>query len=356
MAVPPASPIEPRNGRSRTTVVTALIWIGCAAAVWLMWQLAQALLLIFAGVVVAAGLRSAEALLRKVLKIPHGLRLAIIVVLLLGLILGFLAFAGVTLAAQAQQLTSTVDIQLARLAEMARGLGLNIEPGHSPLGRIQSLLDGHFDKVAAFVGSALGGLGALLFAIIFGIYIAADPRLYERGLEWLTPVAARGELHATLAEMAHVLRRWVAGRLLTMGIEGGFIFIGLSLVGVPLAGLLGLVSGVLAFIPNLGAMISGALIVAVGFSAGPTEGLWAVGIYAAVQLLEGNVLTPLIEKRAIDLAPAVVLAAQLLFGLLFGILGVALADPIVALAKVALERRIRPVATRPGIDSAAPLA
>jgi predicted PurR-regulated permease PerM len=88
-------------------------------------------------------------------------------------------------------------------------------------------------------------------------------------------------------------------------------------------------------------MISGALIVAVGFSVGPSAGFWAIGIYLAVQLAEGNVLTPLIEKRAVDLAPAAVLAAQLLFGILFGILGVALADPIVALAKVALERRDR---------------
>jgi predicted PurR-regulated permease PerM len=142
--------------------------------------------------------------------------------------------------------------------------------------------------------------------------------------------------------MAAMLRRWVVGRLLTMLIEGSFIFVGLSIIGVPLAGLLGLVSGVLAFIPNLGAMISGALIVAVGFSVGPTEGLWAFGIYLFVQLIEGNVLTPLIEKRAVDLAPAAVLAAQLLFGILFGILGVALADPIVALAKVALERRSNP--------------
>ena len=338
---PPPSPIEPRSERSRTTVETALIWIASAAAVWLAWQLAQALLLIFAGLVVAAGLRSAEDLLRRAVNLPHAVRLTIIVVVLVGLILGFLAFAGVALAAQAQQLSSTVDAQLARLTEMARGLGLNIESDHSIPARLQSLLDGNFDRVAAFVGSAIGGLGALFFAFVFGIYVAADPRLYERGLEWLTPVAARGEMHATLVEMARVLRRWVAGRLLTMGIEGGFIFIGLSIVGVPLAGLLGLVSGLLAFIPNLGAMISGALIVAVGFSVGPTEGLWAIGIYLAVQLIEGNVLTPLIEKRAVDLAPAVVLAAQLLFGILFGILGVALADPIVALAKVALERRDR---------------
>lgn len=345
MPAPPPSPIEPRSVRSRTTVETALIWIASAAAVWLAWQLAQALLLIFAGIVVAAGLRSAEQLLRRVVNIPHAARLTIIVVTLFGLIIGFIAFAGVALAAQVQELTATIDVQIIRLTELAGKFGIVIEPGRSLLARVPALLDGHFDQVAALVGSAIGGLGALLFAFVFGIYVAADPRLYERGLEWLTPIAARGEMHATLADMATVLRRWVAGRLLTMGIEGGFIFIGLSIVGVPLAGLLALVSGLLAFIPNLGAMISGALIVAVGFSVGPTEGLWAVGIYLAVQLIEGNVLTPLIEKRAVDLAPAVVLAAQLLFGILFGVLGVALADPIVALAKVALVRRSKPAGT-----------
>ncbi len=345
---PLPSPIEPRNDRTRTTAETALIWVGTAGAAWLAWQLAEALLLIFAGLVVAAGLRSAEELLRNVLRIPHALRLTIIVTALLGLILGFIAFTGVTLAAQAQQLSSTVDVQIARLVATARSYGLAIDSDHSLLARLQSLLNGHFDQVAAFLGSAIGGLGGLLFTLAMGVYVAAEPRLYERGVEWLTPVSMRGEVHDTMAEMATVLRRWVAGRLLTMAIEGSFIFIGLTIVGVPLAGLLALVSGMLAFIPNLGAMISGALIVAVGFSVGPIEGLWAIGIYLAVQLIEGNVLTPLIEKRAVDLAPAVVLAAQLLFGILFGILGVALADPIVALAKVALERRSKAGTNAPG--------
>ena len=120
--------------------------------------------------------------------------------------------------------------------------------------------------------------------------------------------------------------------------EGTLIFIGLSLVGAPLALLLSLVSGLFAFIPNLGAIASGCLIVAIGFSAGVTTGLWTIGVYLVVQVAD-NFINPVIEKRAVDLAPAAVLAAQLLFGVLFGILGLTLADPIIALAKVALERR-----------------
>ena len=339
------SPIEPRTARARSSVETAVIWIGTAALFWLAWQLAEALLLIFAGLVFAAGLQAGEQQLGRFWKISRAWRLTVVVLLFFGLLIGFFAFAGVTLAQQAQQLTATVQQQAARIGALAQGFGINM--GSDPVAAIGNLLEGHVDQFAAFIGSAIGALGSLLLIITLGIYVAADPRLYERGVEWLTPAQARPGVHATLMEMARILRRWVAGRLLTMGIEGGFIFIGLSIVGVPLAGLLGLVSGLLAFIPNLGAIISGALIVAVGFSVGQTEGLWAIGIYLFVQMFEGNVLNPMIEKRAVDLAPAVVLAAQLLFGLLFGILGVALADPIVALAKVALQRRDAPVEPKP---------
>lgn len=120
--------------------------------------------------------------------------------------------------------------------------------------------------------------------------------------------------------------------------EGKLIAFGLPFTGVPLAGLLGLVVGLFAFVPNLDALASGVLIVAVGFSAGMTTGLSAIGVYLTVQLADNNI-NPLIEKRAVDLAPADVPAAQLLCGVLIGIAGVAMADPIVALVKVALTRR-----------------
>ena len=299
--------------------------------------MAGALLLIFAGLVFAAGLRAAEMQLGRVWKVHHGIRLTVVILVFFSLLIGFFAFAGLTLTAQAQALAATVQLQLTNLAKLAQDYG--VTGGSDPVAALTTLLQDHLDQFAIYVGSAVGALGSMLLIITIGIYVAAEPRLYERGVEWLTPANTRPGVHSTLVEMSRVLRRWVAGRVLTMGIEGTFIFIGLSIIGVPLAGLLALVSGLLAFIPNLGAIISGALIIAVGFSVGQTEGLWAIGVYAFVQLFEGNVLNPLIEKRAVDRAPAVVLGAQLLFGVLFGILGVALADPIVALAKVALQRR-----------------
>jgi predicted PurR-regulated permease PerM len=110
---------------------------------------------------------------------------------------------------------------------------------------------------------------------------------------------------------------------------------------VPMAVLLGVITGIMAFIPNIGAVISGSLTVLVGFSGGVETGLWATGAYCIVQMIDGYLVVPVVARRSVDLAPALVLAAQLLFGSIFGILGLALADPIVAAIKIALEHRSR---------------
>jgi predicted PurR-regulated permease PerM len=103
-----------------------------------------------------------------------------------------------------------------------------------------------------------------------------------------------------------------------------------------MAALLGLVTGVLAFIPNIGAITSGLLMVSVGFSAGAHQGVYAIFVYFFVQNIDGYLVVPYIARRTVDLPPALVLAMQLLMGALLGILGVLFADPILATLKVAL--------------------
>ena len=127
-------------------------------------------------------------------------------------------------------------------------------------------------------------------------------------------------------------------QVIGMVFEGLFTWIMLTLGGVPMAALLGLVTGLLAFIPNIGAIVSGVLMVAVGFSAGPHQGFYAIFVYFFVQKIDGYLVVPYIARRTVDLAPALVLAAQLLFGALFGVLGLLLADPILASIKVTLEK------------------
>jgi predicted PurR-regulated permease PerM len=149
---------------------------------------------------------------------------------------------------------------------------------------------------------------------------------------------SRHTFYGIMDAVGATLRRLLFGRIVGMVVEGLFTWAMLWFGGVPMAALLGLLTGVLAFIPNIGAIVSGVLMVAVGFSAGSSQGVWAIITYFAVQNIDGYLILPYIARRTVDLAPAVVLAAQFLLGALFGFLGLLLADTIVAAIKVTLQK------------------
>jgi len=201
----------------------------------------------------------------------------------------------------------------------------------------QQLLGG-VGRLTTAVSTAVGAVASILLIMVIGIFIAIEPRLYDRGFAWMLPVENRSRFYEISNKVGFTLRRLLAGRIVGMMFEGVLTFVMLALGGVPMAALLGLLTGMLAFIPNIGAIISGVLMVAVGFSAGSGEGLWAIFVYFFVQNVDGYLVVPYIARRTVDLAPALVLAAQLLFGALFGILGLLLADPILAAIKVTLEK------------------
>lgn len=342
MNPPPPSPVEVHDPLIRDTLKQAFVWLGLAAALFLAWNLAWALLLIVGGLVFAAFLDLLSRWLGKLWHGSRGVRLALVVLFFLGVLIGFLGLAGYQLADQAGELSRTLDAQIRRVSVLLERYGIANIAGNErggPLAGLASQLLGSFGKLTQALGTAVGAIGSFILILVLGIYIAAEPRLYERGVEWLAPMRARKDVRALADELAETLRRWTLGRLIAMLFEGVFTTTALLVAGVPLAPLLGLIAGVLAFIPNVGAFISGALIVLVGFSVGTETGLAALAVYLVLQFVEGNFITPYVERRVVDIAPAVTLGAQLLFGALFGLLGVALAVPIVAMVKVGLEHR-----------------
>ena len=315
----------------------ASVWFGLAIAIALVALLAQPLLLIFGGLVFAAILDGGTRLLGRVLPVRRGWRLAIVCLAGLGFLLWTFYYAGSQLAAQAQGLQATVQAQVARLIGLAQAHGW-IGQGNQAAAIGRQLM-GSMGKVYAALGSVFGALSSLAMIAVIGIFVAVEPRLYERGFAWLFPMGRRDELYRVSSRMGRTLRHLMAGRLLGMAVEGVGTGVLLMAGGVPMAALLGILTGLFAFLPNIGAIVSGALIVLVGFSAGVNTGLWAVAVYLAVQTVDGYLIVPAVAKRSVDLAPALVLGAQVLAGALFGILGLALADPMVAMIKVLLEAR-----------------
>jgi predicted PurR-regulated permease PerM len=338
-------PAEFRDPLVRREMAKAAVWLGMALAIVGIIVLAQPLLLIVGGAIFAVFLDGGTRLLGRWLPIPRGWRLVLTLVLGFGFIGWVFWFAGTTIATQFEALRLVVTEQFDRLMAFAASLGV-VPQG--PPSNIGSQLLGSVGRLTSAVGSAIGAVGSVIAMIVIGIFLAAEPRIYDRGIAWMLPVRHRGGFYRIAAHVGFTLRRLLFGRLVGMLFEGIFTWVMLTLGGVPMAALLGLVTGVLAFIPNIGAITSGVLMVAVGFSAGPHQGLYAIFVYFLVQNIDGYLVLPYIARKTVDLAPAIVLGMQLLMGALFGILGVLFADTILATLKVVLVDLSRREAAKEG--------
>ena len=329
-------PTELYDPLIRTELKKASVWIGLAVLVAVLVWLAQPILLIIGGIVLASMFDGGARLLGRVLPIARGFRLTIVVLGVFGFIYWTFVFAGSELAAQAAEMRSIVEVQIASLSNQAQAAGFAISA--TDVKGMGTQILNSVGRVTAAVTSVVGTVTNMAMMLVLAIFIASEPRLYERGVAWMLPLAERENFYGTSEKIGSTLRRLMAGRLIGMAVEGFGTWILLWVGGVPMAALLGILTGLLAFLPNIGAIVSGALIILVGFSAGVDVGLYALFVYFVVQMVDGYLIVPMVAKRAVDLAPALVLGAQILFGALFGILGLALADPIIAMMKVALER------------------
>ena len=326
-------PAEFRDPFVRKELAKAAVWLGMTLLIVGVIVLAQPLLLIIGGAIFAVLLDGGVRVLGRFLPIPRGWRLLLVLLIGFGFLGWVFWFAGTTIAAQFEDLRQVVTAQFNRLMLFASSLGL------VPKGPPQNLgaeLLGSVGRLTSAVGSVLGGVTSVIAMLVIGMFLAAEPRIYDRGIAWMLPLRARAGFYRIAEHVGFTLRRLLFGRLVGMVFEGVFTWVMLSLGGVPMAALLGLVTGVLAFIPNIGAITSGVLMVAVGFSAGTHEGLYAIFVYFLVQNIDGYIILPYIARKTVDLPPALVLAMQLLMGALFGILGVLFADPILATMKVVL--------------------
>ena len=339
-------PTELRDPLIREELKRASIWLGLALFVAAIIVLAQPLLLIFAGIVFAAILDGGTRLLGRVLPIARGWRLAIVSLAGFGFIIGTFVYAGLELVAQAEALRIRVTSQADQLLAWAQKAG--ITEGGLHVEQLSQQLMGTLGRLTSAVGTAAGALSSMIMIIVIGIFIASEPRIYERGLAWMLPLRSRDSFYRVSDRMGWTMRRLMMGRLIGMAVEGVGTWLLLWAGGVPAAALLGILTGLLAFIPNIGAIVSGVLIVLVGFSQSTEAGLWAIAVYFIVQTVDGYLIVPYVARRTVDLAPAMVLGAQLLFGALFGFMGLLLADPIVAMIKTALEHRSRETETKAG--------
>lgn len=338
-------PTELRSSTIQHEIKRASVWIGMTLAAVMLVFLAQPIMLILGALVLTTMMDGGARLLGRVLPISRGWRLTIVLIGALFFLAYTFYLTGSSLAQQAQAMRSIVETQISRIGDWMQQLGVTTTP--NDFKSLASQAFSSIGRLTAAVSTMMGALTGGAMMLVLAIFIAIEPRLYERGVAWMLPMNKRLSFYNVIDRMGWTLRRLMFGRLIGMAVEGVGTWLLLLAGNVPMAGLLGILTGLFAFLPNIGSIISGVLIVLVGFSAGTDTGLYAFFVYLVVQVVDGYLIVPMVAKRATDLAPALVLAAQILFGALFGILGLFLADPIVAMIKVYLEERAKALDDEP---------
>jgi predicted PurR-regulated permease PerM len=181
------------------------------------------------------------------------------------------------------------------------------------------------------VFDAIGNFAIILFV---GVYLAVQPRIYIDGIVVLVPHGKRQRIREVMNEIGLTLGQWLTGKVISMVIVGVVTSVGLGLLGVPLALVLGILAGLLDFIPYLGPIMAGGPAVLIAFTESPTLGLYVILLFVAIQIVEGYLLLPLIERKTVSMPPALTILMQVLLGALFGLTGVALATPLTAVLAV----------------------
>ncbi|MDQ4121184.1 MAG: AI-2E family transporter [Acidobacteriota bacterium] len=315
-----------------------LIFFGILSAVvllWLLfWQGIGVILLVFAGLLFAVLFRSLASLLARYTPVPENWSLYVVL-----LFLAALSILSVWLILPSiQQQLYDFSEQLPKSWETARQQIANLPYGNQILSQVpQQPLDlfgnqssNVFGRITGFFSSFLGALVNVLIVLLIGIYFAFNPKLYMGGIVKLFPANHQERARIILETLGFTLRNWIIGRTVVGILIGSATTVGLWFLGIPFAIPLGILAGLLNAVPNIGPIIAGIPAVLLALPEGFSMVGYVILLYLVLQSLEGYILTPLVQQRTISLPPVLVLSGQLLFGILFGFLGILLAVPAVA--------------------------
>ncbi|WFU69881.1 MULTISPECIES: AI-2E family transporter [unclassified Bradyrhizobium] len=325
----------------RSMLAVGLSLLAAGVALFLIWQTVSSLLIVFAGVLFAALLDAAARALASIVPISRAWRLTL-VLLLLSALSGFgIAWGAGKLPEQTRLLLKVMDAQVDVLQEHLLSYGVDLLGPEWGRDFAQWLFadQGRFFSHAQFLlGGASSFLSAVLVILFLGILFAFDPTGHRESLVMLVKHSYRARARAVMDEMGSIMRLWFVGQLIRIALMTLCVWIALYLIGLPGPFVLGLQAGLSNFIPYLGPIVAAIPIALVAMPLGASLLIWAVVIYTIIQSIEGYVIGPLIQRQAVEIPPAWTLVAIVLLGSLFGVLGIALAMPLVAIGRVAIIR------------------
>ena len=316
----------------KTSLIAGAVIVGAL----LLWQLSSVLLLFFGAIVVAVILRSGARQLEDHTPLNAAWSLALSVAAIAVLMAAFIYLLGAQIASEASSLVE-------QLPQMINTLGERL--GVSDLYQRLEQRVGEFaskgslaSEVAGYSSVVLGAVTNLVVVFVAGIYLAARPRQYSRGILRLVPPRVRGQISETFDHAGEALRLWLLGQLVSMALVGALVTLGLYIIGMPSALALGFLAGLSEFVPLVGPILSAIPAVLLALSEGGSTVLWVIALYILVQQIEGNIIMPLVQRRTVDLPPVLTLFALLTLGVVFGPLGILLGTPLTVVLYVSVKK------------------
>ncbi|MDX2230023.1 MAG: AI-2E family transporter [Leptolyngbyaceae cyanobacterium bins.349] len=316
------------------------------AAVYILWQIRDLLLIVFAAVVLANSLNLLARWLQKRLGLPRSPAVLFSVLCLLGFAIAFLLVIVPPFAEQLQEIfvlvPQAIDEVDQWLNSINRAIPADVRPFvpdfNSVVQQIMPVVNRLLGGSFAFFSSSLGTLINILLILVLGLMMLIHPTPYRNGFVRLFPSFYRRRIDQILLECETALGQWIVGAIMSMGVIAVLSTLGLSLIGVKAALANGVLAGLLNFIPNLGPTISVLPPMAIALLDSPFKALLVLGLYIGIQQFESNLLTPFVMAQQVNLLPAVTLLAQVFFASIFGFWGLLLALPLVVVCQIWLRR------------------
>jgi predicted PurR-regulated permease PerM len=361
VAVPTDNRLQTRNDLAWAISVGGIGAIAFAALLLFTWYFAATLFLVFAGVLLGVALNAMTNMLGRIIGLPHSLRLTIVCLVLAGLLSGVVVLGGATIAQQAKVLSDTIKSQLVGVKAFLEKNGIDTSylelgnpaaapegsttatPGAAPArnlpsaGAIASSGGAIVSQTLKLLLGTVSAVGNFFIVLFLGLTFAAQPSVYRSGLLFMAPARHRAQATIIVDRIGETLERWLIAQIITMAAVFLVTWIGLAIIGIQSSFILGIQAGLLAFIPTVGALVAGLIVVLASLASGWVAAASAFALFLGVHALESYILTPIIQRQALDIPPATLFAFQILLGVVFGIWGIALALPLMAVAKVMID-------------------
>jgi predicted PurR-regulated permease PerM len=322
--------VTPRPWRDRFSgdwdlVRRLLISISIVALAYLTFRIANILLLVFAAILFAVIFNSLADVLRTYARIPGGWALLVAVMILIASIGGVGYIFGTQIGGQ---FNAVVEALPEAVNNLGRRLGIENASDRLQEMTADNITASNVLPRAAGAGIlVVGAITNIVLVTIAAIYLATEPTLYRRGVTKLFHQNYQQRVTETLETVGNALRLWFIGQLIIMVLVGTLSGLTYWWLCLPAPIALGLIAGVTNFIPFLGPILGALPAVIFAFNIDTATVLWTIGLAVAIQQLESDVITPLVQKRTVSLPPALALFMIVIFGVLFGFLGVLLAVP-----------------------------